>query len=142
MSNSLQPHGILQARILEWVAFPFSGDHPNPGIEPRSPTLQVGLYQLSHKGKPIKDKSNIKYIASSLYRWDRFGLSIHQNTFSFFKKQHIDFPGSPVVKTPCFHCRGHGFHSRQGTNMLHCVAKKKKNHPKKAKTTYHQVILF
>ena len=24
MSDSLQPHGILQARILEWVAFPFS----------------------------------------------------------------------------------------------------------------------
>ena len=24
MSNSLQPHGILQARILEWVAIPFS----------------------------------------------------------------------------------------------------------------------
>ena len=32
-------HGILQARILEWVAVPFSRDHPNPGIEPRSPTL-------------------------------------------------------------------------------------------------------
>ena len=25
--------GILQARILEWVPFPFSGDLPNPGIE-------------------------------------------------------------------------------------------------------------
>ena len=24
VSNSLQPHGILQARILEWVGFPFS----------------------------------------------------------------------------------------------------------------------
>ena len=24
VSDSLQPHGILQARILEWVAFPFS----------------------------------------------------------------------------------------------------------------------
>ena len=24
--------------------------------------------------------------------------------------QHFwDFPGGPVVKTPCFHCRGHGF---------------------------------
>ena len=34
-------HGILQARILEWVAFPFSEDIPNPGIEPRSPALQV-----------------------------------------------------------------------------------------------------
>ena len=34
-------HGILQARILEWMAFPSPGDHPNPGIEPRPPTLQV-----------------------------------------------------------------------------------------------------
>ena len=33
-------HGILQVRILEWVAFPSPGDLPNPGIEPRSPTLQ------------------------------------------------------------------------------------------------------
>jgi len=31
-------HGILQSRILEWIAFPFSGDLPNLGIEPRSPT--------------------------------------------------------------------------------------------------------
>ena len=22
---------------------------------------------------------------------------------------HRDFPGGPLVKTPCFHCRGHGF---------------------------------
>ena len=34
-------HGILQARILDWVAFSFSGDLPNPGIEPRSPALQA-----------------------------------------------------------------------------------------------------
>jgi hypothetical protein len=26
-------HGILQARILEWVALPFSRDLSNPGIE-------------------------------------------------------------------------------------------------------------
>ena len=29
-------HGILQARILEWVAIPFSRDLPNPGIEAMS----------------------------------------------------------------------------------------------------------
>ena len=29
-------HGILQARILEWVAFPFPGDLLNPGIKPMS----------------------------------------------------------------------------------------------------------
>ena len=33
-------HGILQARILEWVPFPSPGDLPNPGIEPRYPTLK------------------------------------------------------------------------------------------------------
>ena len=34
-------HGILQARILEWVAFLFSRVLPNPGIKPRSSALQA-----------------------------------------------------------------------------------------------------
>ena len=34
-------HGILQARILEWVAFPFSRGLPNSEIKPRSPALQA-----------------------------------------------------------------------------------------------------
>ena len=33
-------HGILQARILEWVSIPSPGDLPDPGIEPGSPVLQ------------------------------------------------------------------------------------------------------
>ena len=32
-------HGILQATILVWVAFFFSGDLSKPGIKPRSPSL-------------------------------------------------------------------------------------------------------
>ena len=35
--------GISQARILEWVAFPFPGDLPDPGIEPKSLALQAVL---------------------------------------------------------------------------------------------------
>ena len=34
-------HGIFQARVLEWVAISFSRGSSNPGIEPRSPTLQA-----------------------------------------------------------------------------------------------------
>ena len=34
-------HGILRARIPEWVLFPSPGDLPNPGMEARSPALQV-----------------------------------------------------------------------------------------------------
>ena len=33
--------GILQARILEWVAMPSSRDIPDPEIEPKSPAMQV-----------------------------------------------------------------------------------------------------
>ena len=41
-------HGILQARILEWAAFPFSRESSRP----RSPHCRQILYQLSHKGNP------------------------------------------------------------------------------------------
>ena len=34
-------HGILQARILEWVAFPTPGELPDLEIEPWSPALQA-----------------------------------------------------------------------------------------------------
>ena len=48
-------HGILQARILEWVAFPFSRVFfPSPGIEPRSPALQVDSLPAEPQERPIK----------------------------------------------------------------------------------------
>ena len=34
-------HGILQARILTWLAIPSRGDLSDPGIKPGSPALQV-----------------------------------------------------------------------------------------------------
>ena len=43
--------GILQARILEWVVFPFSL-FPSPGIEASSPTLQVDSLPAEPQGKP------------------------------------------------------------------------------------------
>ena len=43
-------HGILQARILESFLSP--RDLPNPGIEPRSPTVQVDSLLAEPPGKP------------------------------------------------------------------------------------------
>ena len=43
-------HGILQARILEWVAFPSQGDLSDPRIEPTSlmsPALADGFFITS-----------------------------------------------------------------------------------------------
>ena len=47
--------GILQARILEWVAIPFSWGFPDLGIQLWSPTLQADSLPIeppmvNHKG--------------------------------------------------------------------------------------------
>ena len=46
-------HGILQTRILEWVAMPSSRGLPNSGIEPRSPALQADSLPSELSGKPF-----------------------------------------------------------------------------------------
>ena len=48
-------HGILQARILEWVAFHSPGDLPNPGIKSRSPALQADSLPAEPQGKPMQN---------------------------------------------------------------------------------------
>ena len=53
-------HEILQARILAWVAIPFSMDLPHTGIEPGSPTLQADSLPY---GKPI-----------TVFKWQGFFL--------------------------------------------------------------------
>ena len=46
-------YGILQARILEWVAIPFSRDLSDLGIKPGSPTLQADSLLSELPEKPI-----------------------------------------------------------------------------------------
>ena len=90
MSDFWYPHentvqGIHQARILEWIAFSvLQGDLPHPGIEPRSPTLQVDLYQQRHQGSPGGKETGINYefginIYTALYKTNNHqGLTVEQ----------------------------------------------------------------
>ena len=71
VSDSLWPQTlysawILQAWILGWVAFPFSRDLPNPGIEPRSPTLWVESLPTEPQGKP---DHTYPYIEQAMPHW-------------------------------------------------------------------------
>ena len=59
--------GILQARILERVAIPFSGHLPNPGVEPVSSALAGGFFTIAPGRRHLG------------------GLD-HLNLFSLFKK--------------------------------------------------------
>ena len=49
--------GILQARILEWLAIPFSRGSSQPGIELNSPALQASSLSFEPPGKPLYAKA-------------------------------------------------------------------------------------
>ena len=61
-------HGLLQARTLEWVVFPFSRGSSQSRDEPRSPALWEDSLPAEPQGKPSKrevysnsrNKKNIK----------------------------------------------------------------------------------
>ena len=55
-------HGVLQARI-SGLPFPSSGDLPNPGIKPRSPTLQADAF-LSEP--PLQGSLQIQHMVGVL----------------------------------------------------------------------------
>ena len=59
-------HGILQARILEWIAVPFSRDLPNPVVKPGSLVSQTDPLPSEVQGR------------STLPWWTRTGQSSFQ----------------------------------------------------------------
>ena len=64
-------HGILQARLLEWVVIPFSRViFPSQGLNPGLPHCRQILYQLSHQGSP-RVLEWVAYPFSSRSSWSR-----------------------------------------------------------------------
>ena len=67
-------HEILQARILEWIAFPFSGGSSQPfsggSSQPRDwtqvSTLKVDSLPAESQAKPILKEINPKYLLNGL----------------------------------------------------------------------------
>ena len=58
-------HGILQTRILEWAAIPFSRGSSQSRMEPRSPTLQAESLPSDPPGKPMTPLRPVFNIESS-----------------------------------------------------------------------------
>ena len=50
--NDSSVYGILQARVLKWVAFPSPGDLPDPETELKSPAWQADSLLSEPPGKP------------------------------------------------------------------------------------------
>ena len=114
MSNSGQPtdcsppgssvHGILQARILEWVAIFFSGGLPDPGIKPvslKTPNyFASGFFTTEPPGKPhlclfchLAYRVIITIFLNSIYmRSVQFSRSVVSNSLRPHESQHARPP--------------------------------------------------
>ena len=64
-------HGILQARILEWVAFPPPGALPDSGIEPTSPVsfaLSGAFFPMIHRSYLVRKLFWLRQICIAMCR--------------------------------------------------------------------------
>ena len=91
--------GILQARILEWVAIPSPGDLPNPGIKLRSPALQADSLPSEPSGKPKNTGAGTGAGSLSLLQ----GIFLEDRTGSPalpVDSLPAELPGKPLLKPP------------------------------------------
>ena len=93
-------HGILQARILEWVAMPPPGDLHDPGVEPvsfRSPALAGRFFITSATTVPVFNPSTACFVNKALrntaiiilYTLSKTSLVLLRTELSSFDKDYM-----------------------------------------------------
>ena len=85
-------HGILRARILEWVAFLYllQGIFPTQGLNPGLPHCRRILYQLSYKGSP-RTLEWVAYPFFSRSSWPRNWTGVFCIAGRFFTNWAINY---------------------------------------------------
>ena len=98
-------HGILQARILEWVVVPFSRESSQARIEPRSPALQADSWPSEPPGEPRILKW-VVYPFSSGFSWPKNWIGISCIAGGFFTNWAMLTPiNSPVAQSFLPNCK-------------------------------------
>ena len=116
-------HGILQARILEWIVMPFSRDLPDSGIKPMSLCLlhwQAGFLPLVSQGSPywgIIDNDNYVCLKDTVW-W--FHVCTYWEMITTVKliKTSMGLPWCISGKEYACQCRRHRFDLGPGRSHM------------------------
>ena len=111
-------HGILQARILEWVTIPFSRGSSCPGIKPRSPVLQADSLPSELPGKLMPlgcgKFQNVFYKnslrTSLVVQWLRIHLAMQRTQVQSLKGKltsHMPWSNQAHTSLESMHCNEH-----------------------------------
>ena len=99
-------HGILYARILEWIAILFSNRSSWHRDQTQVSCIAGEFFSLPHQGSPC------------------IGIDTNTDIFPDFSNEG-DFPDGPVVKISPSKCRGCGLDPWSGAKVPHAVRLKK-----------------
>ena len=91
-------HGILQARILEWVAFPFSRGSSQPRDWPRSPTLWSDSLPDEPQGKPKNTGVGRLSLLQGIFPTQELNQDLLHCRWIFYQP---NYQGSPICPVHC-----------------------------------------
>ena len=87
-------HGILQAKILEWVAMPSLRGSSQPRIEPMSPPLQADSLLSEPPGKPKNTGVGSLYLLQGIFTTQKLNWGhLHFRWILY----HLSYQGSPIT---------------------------------------------
>ena len=119
VSNSLWPHGILQARILEWVAFPFSRRSSQPRDQTKVSCIAGRSLPAESPGKPKNTGLGCHFLLQGIFPSQ--GLNLHLLCLLHWQVDSLILvpPGKPnmlgffsflELHMSCFLCMGYSYH--------------------------------
>ena len=113
-------HGILQVRILEWVAIPFPTQGLDPRIKPRSPTLQGDSLLSESPGKPQEYWSGKPFPSPGNLLW---GLGHYwlRGTDFFWDNENLLKLIVVIDAQLCAYPKGHWIEHFKWVNCCVCV---------------------
>ena len=116
MSDSFQPQGLYPARLLcpwgfsrqeYWSGLLYSspGDLPNPGIKPRSPTLQVDSLLSEQPGKPRSTGRGSLSLLQRIFpiQESNWGLLLYRQILYQLRYQGSPIEHLPSARPCCMH---------------------------------------
>ena len=83
--------GFCRQEYWSGLPCPPPGDLPNPGIKPRSPTLQADSLQAEPQGKPLCSREDVKIVGpnNSVNGIIRYWPELHEKTTETLTAQLI-----------------------------------------------------
>ena len=103
-SQGSSVHGIAQARILEWIAFPSPGDLPKPGPNPCLLLWQADSLRLSRQGSPCGLRISLSLSSPTLLclALEFFPVQSQESTLGGHPRDLLENWGVTILSSPTF----------------------------------------